>query len=76
MCKPIIVSLIALTLSLPAVAAKKKAVAPPEKTEAEQISDSIEELTKLLQDSRLKPGKNAAMLEDFKEDLEISGEQL
>lgn len=69
--KPTILFILAaFTISLPAIAAKNK---PVEKIEADQIEASLSELSALIHDSSLKSktGKTA-MLEDFREDLQLS----
>lgn len=81
-------SMLALSISLPALAAteapastkvkhaRKPAVigkAKEKLTKEEEIHESIAEINSLLRDSRMNPkSENPAVLEDFKEDLQLS----
>lgn len=84
----ITLSLLALSITLPALAAteapapskvkhaRKPAVTGKAKeklTKEEEIHQSIAEINALLRDSRMNPkSENPAMLEDFREDLQLS----
>ncbi len=75
MLKPVFLSVLALSLCSAAEAAKTKpapAKKSVEKAEAERIDASSAELNALINDSSMKPRNgNPALLEDFKEDLDV-----
>jgi len=75
MFKPLLFSLLSLSVAAFSAFAEKNPVVAPnlEKKEAEQIDASLAELNALIRDSRLAPKQgHVAQLEDFREDLQLS----